>query len=326
MITGSNIWNATANQIEFCQVVQLIIPANGSSPMMVITEDIRKFSIDVDLSVDFTFAQAVTVEQSRMNMIIPASFGISNVGSASSPEEMTSLITLLEETITEIVTEGLKEGQELVNVTVLTIGGGAVRRRTLLGTNGADLVELHQLQARKLQTTTIVEYEIVLEESCANETSCAELMNSTTMYKDMTTHMSETIDSGGFTNTLQANTKSANLLIAPEAQMSSGDFEDPELKVIEPAGPIISYGSGSTDVNSYIEACRCDGAQSFTCNTDTLFPNADLFICVKSVSSDVEVDFLDSMVSILWGLVFCIFVFVSVSLFYQLLLSFLCSS
>ena len=151
-------------------------------------------------------------------------------------------------------------------------------------------------------------------------------MNSTTLYKDVTTYMSENIDNGGFTNTLQANAQSANLLIAQEAQMSSGDFEDLEISLIEPAGPVISYGYGSTDVNSYIEACRCDGAQSFTCNTDTLLPNGDLFICVKSVSSDVEVDFLDSMVSILWGLVFCIFVFVSVSLFYQLLLSFLCSS
>ena len=155
-------------------------------------------------------------------------------------------------------------------------------------------------------------------------------MNSTTMYEDMNTHMSKNIDNGGFTNTLQANAKSANLLIAPEAQMNSGEFEDPEMSLIEPAGPIISstsgLGSGSTDVNSYVEACRCDGAQSFTCSTDTLDPKADLFICIKSVSSDAEVDFLDSMVSILWGLVFSIFVFVSVSLFYRLPLPFFCSS
>ena len=60
MITGSNIWNATSasNQIELCQVVRLIIPADGDDKKMVITEDNRKFTIDFDLSADFEIANS----------------------------------------------------------------------------------------------------------------------------------------------------------------------------------------------------------------------------------------------------------------------------
>ena len=37
-IATSNVWNSTSSKLEFCQVVQLTIPA-GPAPMMVITED-----------------------------------------------------------------------------------------------------------------------------------------------------------------------------------------------------------------------------------------------------------------------------------------------
>ena len=55
-------------------------------------------------------------------------------------------------------------------------------------------------------------------------------------------------------------------------------------------------GSGETNVNSYVQACKCDGVQ-FNCNSDPLLPNTDLAVCVWSVDSEVEIDFLDSMVS-----------------------------
>ena len=99
---------------------------------MVITQDIGKFSINMDLSVDFAFTQAITVEQPRMIMIIPASLDFTNVGPASSPEERTSLEKVIEETITDIVTEGLEEGQELVSVTLLTIGGALYEEELFL--------------------------------------------------------------------------------------------------------------------------------------------------------------------------------------------------
>jgi len=57
---------------------------------------------------------------------------------------------------------------------------------------------------------------------------------------------------------------------------------------------IIDSEEFNTNVTSYVEACKCD-EQSFTCNTDPLLPGIELFICVKSISSDVVIDFLDSM-------------------------------
>ena len=54
----------------------------------------------------------------------------------------------------------------------------------------------------------------------------------------------------------------------------------------------------TTGVASYIdiEACTCEGV-SFVCHNNALMLNADLIVCIKSTSSDVEIDFLDRMVS-----------------------------
>ena len=53
----------------------------------------------------------------------------------------------------------------------------------------------------------------------------------------------------------------------------------------------------STNVTSYISSCKCGGMKDFKCNTDALLTNTELFVCIKSISSNVEVDFLESMVS-----------------------------
>mmetsp|Transcript_47 Transcript_47/g.61 ORF Transcript_47/g.61 Transcript_47/m.61 type:complete len:377 (-) Transcript_47:113-1243(-) len=57
----------------------------------------------------------------------------------------------------------------------------------------------------------------------------------------------------------------------------------------------LSSGSSTTTVENYVQACTCDDESSFTCNTDTLGPNSLLNICVKSVSSDMEIDFLNTL-------------------------------
>jgi hypothetical protein len=55
----------------------------------------------------------------------------------------------------------------------------------------------------------------------------------------------------------------------------------------------LSSGSSTTTVDNYVEACTCDNADSFTCNTDALGPNMLLNICVKSLSTDMEIDYLN---------------------------------
>ena len=57
----------------------------------------------------------------------------------------------------------------------------------------------------------------------------------------------------------------------------------------------LTSGSSTTTVDNYIQACTCDNESSFTCNTDTLSPNSLLNICIKSLSTDMEIDFLNDL-------------------------------
>ena len=57
----------------------------------------------------------------------------------------------------------------------------------------------------------------------------------------------------------------------------------------------LSSGSSTTSVDNYVEACTCDDATSFTCNTDTLGPNSLLNICISSTSSDMNVNYIDNL-------------------------------
>jgi len=58
-----------------------------------------------------------------------------------------------------------------------------------------------------------------------------------------------------------------------------------------------SMGSNtdSTKVQDYIEACTCDGASTFNCNTDLLSPDDYLNVCIKSRSAEMEIDYLDNL-------------------------------
>ena len=57
----------------------------------------------------------------------------------------------------------------------------------------------------------------------------------------------------------------------------------------------LSSGSITTYVDNYVQACTCDDATSFTCNTDTLGPNSLLNICISSTSSDMNVNYIDNL-------------------------------
>ena len=48
-------------------------------------------------------------------------------------------------------------------------------------------------------------------------------------------------------------------------------------------------------VDSYVQACACDDATSFTCNTDSLAPDSLLNICVSSTSTDMQIDRLNQI-------------------------------
>jgi len=47
--------------------------------------------------------------------------------------------------------------------------------------------------------------------------------------------------------------------------------------------------------NYNIEACTCNDKESFACNTNVLGPDDFLNVCIKSVDTEVEINYLDSL-------------------------------
>jgi len=56
----------------------------------------------------------------------------------------------------------------------------------------------------------------------------------------------------------------------------------------------IEQGNGTTNVGSYLSAVKCS-ADAFDSDSSPLVPNADLFVCITSVSTDVGIDSIDKM-------------------------------
>ena len=92
--------------------------------------------------------------------------------------------------------------------------------------------------------------------------------------------------------------KEGSMVIVEDIRQVTIDFDllvDYEITNSTLGAASINAANDTTEVASYIEACTCD--VSFTCNNNALVPGVELIICIKSVSSDVEIDFLDRMVS-----------------------------
>jgi len=95
-----------------------------------------------------------------------------------------------------------------------------------------------------------------------------------------------------------ANGTDEKMVISEDKRVVAIDFDlsvDFEINNITLGAATIESGSGTTDVTSYVEACKCGGIDSFNCTTDDLVPNSELFVCIKSKSTDVKIDSLESM-------------------------------
>lgn len=58
----------------------------------------------------------------------------------------------------------------------------------------------------------------------------------------------------------------------------------------------LSSGSSTATVENYVSACTCDSASSFTCNTNTISSDSILNVCIKSLSADMNIDYIQSLV------------------------------
>ncbi|MDB4430457.1 hypothetical protein N9140_00705, partial [bacterium] len=177
------------------------------------------------------------------NMLLPSTMAI---------DERNTLISILQTTIRDVV-ENDNNNELLVNdangevasvkdVIILSINGEDVitmlrrrrQQRRILGAPQLLRGRQRDLQ-RKLQTspttvTMIVEYELILEETCITTTACQETINTTQLYyeKNVIEYLEESIDDGSFTTALHDNVDDEiQMIVADSSVNATTDTTDP---------------------------------------------------------------------------------------------------
>ena len=168
-------------------------------------------------------------------------------------DERNTLISILQSTIRDVV-ESDNNNDLLVNdvngevasvkdVIILSINGEDVitmlrqrqRRRTLSarlllrGSSGPeDLHSKRKLQTSSPTATMIVEYELVLEESCV--AACEETMNTTQLYyeENVIEYLETSIDDGSFTTALHDNVDEIQRIVADSSVNATTNSDDSE--------------------------------------------------------------------------------------------------
>ena len=290
MITSSNIWNAVTEQLIFCQVIQLVHPYPGSPSPLIISEGKWAFTVDVTFDVNFSTSSALTT-----GLVVTTFQGtlvLANFVQPSSPEEAGTMKDVLVKSIKDVVNGLLPENSGISSVTILSNIGGFTRRRM----NKNDILLLQYNDSRILQES--IEYEVVLSETCNSTETCNETANTSTIYDDVSSGLTQEIESGGFTTTLQANAEGTPVAALLEnTTVEGGTTTEPNVEVlgVSMSGGIQLVGAGA-ELTSYIEAYKCGGVGDMTANTAPHASNEDLFVCIRSVSTDVEIESLDEMV------------------------------
>ena len=72
------------------------------------------------------------------------------------------------------------------------------------------------------------------------------------------------------------------------------DFEATSVNFTQAS--LISGSSGTATMSDYVQACKCDSATSFTCNTNALGPRSVMNICIKVSSTDMYIDYIQSLI------------------------------
>ena len=289
MITSSNIWNAVTEQLIFCQVIQLVHPYPGSPSPLIISEGKWAFTVDVNFDVNFSTSSALTT-----GLVVTTFQGtlvLANFVQPSSPEEAGTMKDVLVKSIKDVVNGLLPENSGISSVTILSNIGGFTRRRM-----NKNHILLQYNDSRILQES--IEYEVVLSETCNSTETCNETANTSTIYDDVSSGLTQEIESGGFTTTLQANAEGTPVAALLEnTTVEGGTTTEPNVEVlgVSMSGGIQLVGAGA-ELTSYIEAYKCGGVGDMTANTSPHASNEDLFVCIRSVSSDVEIESLDEVV------------------------------
>mmetsp|Transcript_18895 Transcript_18895/g.31805 ORF Transcript_18895/g.31805 Transcript_18895/m.31805 type:complete len:357 (-) Transcript_18895:90-1160(-) len=145
---------------------------------------------------------------------------------------------------------------------------------------------------RKLETYTnetgpvLVLSEVTISQYCNGTNDCgSEAFGSFETFK---TELLTSIGDGSFTESIQEIAIEGGVTELDSAVATSVEISTPEVEQI-------GYSSTTARVENYIEACTCDGATNFVCNTNLLGKDDFLNVCIKSTSTDVEIDDLENI-------------------------------
>ena len=298
-LLNSNIWNETSNEIEFCHILRLQLVSSASdNPVLEdldIALDKRTFSTAVDFSANFSTNNIGLGYDPRLRMTYNASF----ILKGSSPDIVEGYKILVEEALWEVNSQALNvtgvAEAEVVNVTIIDIQ-----------------------QANSDNNSSEIQYEFVSEEPCEDYDDCMLLKNTTTMYADskgfkwddFLSILLDKIQAQAATNRHRLSSMAGDeneyenhhdqrKLISQSSEITNVTFGDPIYYRGSSRRSTNKQHFSHEDFGTYVEACKCDGAQFFACNTgESLNQNDELHICIWSVSDYVKVDYLDSMVSV----------------------------
>eukprot|EP00984_Skeletonema_dohrnii_P005318 scaffold1868_cov139-Skeletonema_dohrnii-CCMP3373.AAC.8 len=107
-------------------------------------------------------------------------------------------------------------------------------------------------------------------------------------FNTFNTELSTSIDEGSFTDLIQEIATEEGVTELESAAATSVEATTPEVEQI-------GYSSTTARVENYIEACTCDGETNFVCNTNLLGKDDFLNVCIKSTSTDMEIDDLENI-------------------------------
>ena len=259
---GSQIWTDATNSLELCVRVDLKSAKNG-----VIKRLERNIKLDFDFRVDFTAQNDVNFTKLSVGDGVDGWVGVLNLvfvtTIAVSGVNMTGVDENTAGTMMEVFEAGLNE--------FLPEGS----------TN-----EVYKFQTDNETGLVLVLSEVTVSQYCNGTNDCvSEAFES---FNTFNTELSTSVGDGSLTASIQEFAAEAGVAELDSVAATSVETTTPEVEQI-------GYSSTTARVENYIEACTCDGATNFVCNTNLLGKDDFLNVCIKATSTDVEIDDLENI-------------------------------
>lgn len=271
---GSQIWTDATRSLELCVRVDLKSAKNG-----VIKRLERNIKLDFDFRVDFTATNDVNFTKLTVGDGVDGWVGVLNLfivtTIAVSGVNMTGVDENKAGTMMEVFEAGLNK----------FLAEGATNEVYSFG----DM--LKSSFVRKLETynetgPVLVLSEVTHSQYCNGTNDCVtEAFGLVDTFKE---ELSTAIGGGSFTQSIQEIATEGGVTELDSAVATSVEISTPEVEQI-------GYSSTTARVENYIEACTCDGATNFVCNTNLLGKDDFLNVCIKSTSTDMEIDDLENI-------------------------------